>query len=244
MTFVWGIAEVLVSAAILLSPETLTAQTTPSAIVVGFMGGFVHVDDVRRGEVKMVEQLRATFGNRAHVELFRNRDKERAHKLILKWLGDNSDGSLSSDEIHGMPIILFGNSWGGSAMISLAQELKAEEIPVLLTIQVDSIRRHGVNDSIIPANVAEAVNYYQNGGMLHGCSRITAEDESRTKILGNFRFQYHGIPAECQQYPWYERLLIKGHIAIDCDPLVWTRVQKLIQAHLPSASLAHSTAPH
>src|SRR5208337_4910799 len=116
VAFIWGIAEVLVSAAILLSPAQLTAQSNPSAIIVGFLGGFVHVDDVRHGEVPMVEQLRATYGNRVHVKLFENRDKEQAHKSILKWLDSNNNGSLSGDEKHHMPIILFGNSWGASAL--------------------------------------------------------------------------------------------------------------------------------
>jgi pimeloyl-ACP methyl ester carboxylesterase len=239
LAFLWSIAELLVSTAIIFIPEQMTAQTTPSAIVVGFVGGFVHVDDIRHGEVKMVEQLRATYGDRVRVQLFKNRDKTKAHESILRWLDSNSDGSLSGDEGHHMPIILFGNSWGASVVISLARELKAEAIPVLLTVQVDSIRRLVANDSIIPANVAEAVNYYQNSGMLRGCKKITAEDESRTKILGNFHLQYSKEPAESRQYPWYGRLLTKGHIEIDSDPLVWAEVRSLIQAHLSSTSLAH-----
>lgn len=38
-------------------------------------------------------------------------------------------------------------------------------MPVALTVQVDSIKKHGKDDSVIPANVAEAVNFYQPGGM-------------------------------------------------------------------------------
>jgi hypothetical protein len=250
-SLVWCIAGVLAGAMILLSPEPLTAQSgpsanipledipatsIPSAIVVGFVGGFVHVDDLRHGEVKMVEQLRATYGERVRVELFENREEAEAHKLVLYWLDSNRDGSLSGQEKHRIPIILFGNSWGASMVISLARELKADEIPVLLTIQVDSIRKHRGNDSIIPANVAEAVNYYQSRGILHGCKKITAEDASRTKILGNFRLQYNKEPAEYWLYPWYDRFLTKGHIEIDSDPLVWAEVQRLIQIHLPSST--------
>jgi hypothetical protein len=243
LAFFWAFAELLVSTAIILVPKQMTAQTTPSAIVVGFVGGFVHADDIRHGEVKMVEQLRATYGDRVHVELFRNREKTKAHESILRWLGSNSDGSLSGER-HQMPIILFGNSWGASIVISLARELQTEGIPVLLTVQVDSIRRLVANDSIIPANVAEAVNYYQDHGMLQGCKKITAEDESRTKILGNFHLQYSKEPAESRQYPWYDRLLTKGHIEIDSDPLVWAEVRRLIQARLPSTSLASTSLGH
>jgi len=233
------IAGLLPIAAIMLVPEQMTAQTTPSAIVVGFVGGFVHVDDFRHGEVKMVEQLRASYGDRVHIELFKNRDKAKAHKSILRWLDSNRDGALSNDERRRMPIVLFGNSWGASVVISLARELKAENIPVLLTVQVDSIRRLVANDSVIPANVAEAVNYYQDSGMLQGCKKITAEDESRTKILGNFHLQYSKEPAESRLYPWYGRLLTKGHIEIDSDPAVWAEVRRLIEAHLSATSISH-----
>jgi hypothetical protein len=106
---------------------------------------------------------------------------------------------------------------------------------VSLTIQVDSIAKHGVDDSVIPDNVAEAINFYQAGGILHGRSKITAADPSRTRILGNVRFTYEKEPPECRAYPWYDRLLFKGHTAIECDPRVWSQVEALIRMRLPNA---------
>jgi len=53
---------------------------------------------------------------------------------------------------------------------------------------VDSERKHGQDDSIIPANVAEAVNFYQDKGIIHGRAKIVAANPSRTAILGNFNF--------------------------------------------------------
>ena len=40
-----------------------------------------------------------------------------------------------------------------------------------------------------PANVAEAVNFYQPHGIIHGCQAIRAEDASRTRVIGNFRLR-------------------------------------------------------
>ena len=119
-------------------------------------------------------------------------------------------------------------------MVSLARELQRDDIPVALTIQVDSVTKNAEDDSLIPANVAEAANFYQTGGILHGRCRIRAADPSRTMILGNFRFTYEKEPAECRAYPWYDRLLFKGHTAIECDPRVWSRIEALIRMRLPA----------
>jgi hypothetical protein len=52
---------------------------------------------------------------------------------------------------------------------------------VLLTIQVDSVAKPGQNDEVIPANVAEAANFYQINGLLHGRPQIRAEEQGRTR---------------------------------------------------------------
>jgi pimeloyl-ACP methyl ester carboxylesterase len=39
-------------------------------------------------------------------------------------------------------VILFGHSWGTSAVVYLARELEQDRVPVALTIQVDSVRKH------------------------------------------------------------------------------------------------------
>src|ERR1017187_7112284 len=92
------------------------------------------------------------------------------------------------------------HSWGGAEAITLARELEKEGIPVLLTVQVDSISRIDHNDRVIPANVAQAANFYQMNGLLHGQSAIRAADPSRTRIIGNFRSDYRASPYTCEQY--------------------------------------------
>jgi hypothetical protein len=226
---------------ILFNPHRATAQTQlPSrdpaaapAVVIGFLGGFVHSNDRRHAEVRIAQDLRATYGNGVHIEVFENRQRAKAHKLILDWLNREGDGKLTDEEKRSIRIILFGHSWGASAVVSLARELQQDRIPVSLTIQVDSVSKSGEDDSKIPPNVAEAINFYQTGGILHGRSRIRAADLSRTRILGNFRLTYEKEPAECRAYPWYDRLLFMGHTAIECDPRVWSRVEALIRMRLP-----------
>ncbi len=232
------------SAVILLNPPRTMAQTQFAAsssrraipvLVIGFVGGFVHSNDSRHAEVQIAQQLRAAYGNGVQVRIFENRRRAEAYKLILDWWNREGPRKLTDEEEGSARIILFGHSWGASAVVTLARELQGDGIPVLLTVQVDSVSKSGDDDSLIPANVAEAVNFYQTGGILHGCSRIRAADPSRTRIFGNFRFQYRKQPAECRAYPWYDRLLFKGHTAIECDPRVWSQVEALIRMRLPAA---------
>jgi hypothetical protein len=129
----------------------------------------------------------------------------------------------------------------GAAVTSLARQLQREGIPVLLTVQVDSIAKPGQDDRVVPANVARAVNFYQTRGLLHGRSRITAADPARTEILGDFFLDYPETPAECSQYPWLTRHLFRGHTAIECDPRVWSQIEGLIDKYWfagPAAAVA------
>ena len=167
------------------------------------------------------------------MEVFENRHRQDAYRKILELLDSGHTGMLSTAQKNDARIIIYGMSWGGSEAVTLARELKQEKIPVLLTIQVDSVGKLGQNDAVIPANVAEAVNFYQTDGLLHGRAEIRAEDTARTRILGNFQYDYKTKSLECEGYPWYDRVLTKYHTEIECDPAVWNRVETLIRAKLP-----------
>lgn len=208
-----------------------TGSTSTPMIVVGFVGGFVHRDDLRHSEVQLAQKLRAEHPDQLRVATFENWHRKAAYRAILRWLDTDEDGNLSPAEKERARIVLFGHSWGGAAVISLARELQQESIPVLLTVQVDSIAKPGQNDRVVPANVAQAVNFYQTRGLLHGRTRITAADPARTMILGDFLFDYREAPAECRHYPWLTRHLFPGHTAIECDPRVWSRIEGMIDKY-------------
>lgn len=209
-----------------------TAAVAP-VIVIGFVGGFVGGNNPIHSEVQVAAHLRQDYSSNVYAETFGNYHRKKAHQEILRLLDANHDGTLTAEEKRNARIIIYGHSWGGSAGIALARQLARDGIPVLLTIQVDSISKIGQNDAVIPANVAQAANFYQSKGLLHGRAKIRAADAAHTEIVGNFRFDYAANPLRCEEYPWWDRVLVKAHTEIECDPNVWNQVEALIRSKLP-----------
>jgi hypothetical protein len=213
--------------------SNIPVESTPPVIVIGFVGGLVRSNDAVHGEVQLADRLRNDYLSAVWVSMFENRRGREAHQEILRLLDTGHDGTLSAEEKLQARIVIYGHSWGASETVNLARRLEKDGIPVLLTIQVDSVAKVGENDRLIPANVAEAVNFYQRNGLLHGRRQIRAADASRTQIVGNFQFDYRTKPVNCDGYPWYARLFMNPHIEIECDPRVWSQVESLIRAKLP-----------
>jgi hypothetical protein len=212
---------------------TEKTSAAPPVIVIGFMGGRVRHDNLVHSGVQLAARLRADYPSGVHVEVFENRRGKEAHEEILRLLGAGHDGPLTLDEKRNARIVIYGTSWGASETVTLARELEKDGIPVLLTIQVDSVAKIGEDDTVIPGNVAEAANFYQPSGVLHGRREIRAADAAHTRILGNFRSDYGASPVKCEGYPWYASLFWKEHIEIECDPKVWGQIESLIRAKLP-----------
>lgn len=189
------------------------------------MGGFVGHTNAIHQEVQLAIQLRSAYPSGLHVRVFENRNGAQARREVLRLLG-------TANEKRSARIAIYGHSWGASEGVTLARALGRDGIPVLLTVQVDSVEKLGENDAWIPANVAEAVNYYQSDGILRGRSRIRASDAARTQILGNFKFEYKAKPVSCAGYPWFAQLFMKPHIEIESDPAVWQKVESLIRSKL------------
>jgi len=216
------------------APDTaVSASPLSPCIVIGFVGGFVSHENLSHSEVQLAASLRKEYRSGVFVEAFENHRRDEAYRQILRLLDTNRDGKLSEREKQNARIIFYGHSWGGSESVNLARILGKEGIPVLLTVQVDSVAKRGQNDALIPANVGAAANFYQPDGLIHGRSRIRAADPARTQIVGNFRFDYKASPVRCENYPWWDNLLVKTHTEIECDPKVWSRVEQLIRSKLP-----------
>jgi hypothetical protein len=214
--------------------EKTTAVASPQVIVTGFVGGFVRRNDTVHQEVQLAAHLRKQYPARMQVKIFENRQGRQAHREVLEMLGADRNGELSDWEKRAARIVIYGHSWGASEGVTLARTLGKDGIPVLLTIQVDSVSKLGEDDRWIPANVGQAVNFYQANGLLHGRREILAADRSRTEILGNYRFDYKTKYVSCNGFPWYAQMFMSPHIEIECDPSVWNQVESLIRSKLPS----------
>jgi hypothetical protein len=238
-----GTASAGALAAFVVSDPAVAAgsEVATPAIVIGFVGGFVRRDDPHHGPVQLAQRIQRTVPKTTHVEVFENRHRAQARAAILRLLDTNHDGILSEEEKSRARIVLYGHSWGAQAAVLLARELRRDHIPVLLTVQVDSVAKPWHNDSVIPDNVAEAANFYQPHGLLHGRAMITAADQSKTEILGNFRTDYRKDPIPCPEASWAGRFFTPGHTQSECDPRVWSRIEALVRERLATQDVASAS---
>lgn len=192
-------------------------------LILGFLGAVESWDDDHRGVRKTALSIRALQTPGVYVETLANRKHKLALELIERAFDWNGNQHLDDDECAGARVILYGQSLGGAEVVKLARELETYEIPVRLTVQVDSVGRGDVD---IPRNVREAVNFYQREGLVvRGESHIRAIDSKRTRILGNFEYSTKGKQVDG---PWIRRTLGGAHTRMELDPGLWREVQDLI----------------
>jgi hypothetical protein len=236
-----------------VSPALHPAAARPPLIVIGFAGGFIRRTSAVHGEIALARHLSKEYGTRIQSEIFENHHGEEAHREILRLLhlSDPKTANpqeLSSFAVGGGPafaspsdatqlprVILYGHSWGASEAVAVARRLQRDGIPVQLLVEVDGVRKRQQDDSIIPANVAQAINFYQTDGLLHGRRVIYAADPASTQILDNIHLTYKDNPVPPPGYSWFTRTFTKRHIQIESDPRVWNQVEAMISANLPPA---------
>ena len=224
-------------AAAQVAMPAVQAHTHPAPLlVVGFMGGHIRADNMIHQEAVIAEDLQRRNPGEVRVRTFANRDGGPALAAVLEFLDTDHDGTLSDVEKRAARVVIYGHSWGASETIHLAGTLNGMGVPVLLTIQVDSVQKKGENDHAIPSNVHEAMNFYQTEGMLSGRTAILAADPQKTVILGNQQLSYKTAPVNCDKFPWFARTFMKQHIEIENDPHVWNRVEAMIQQEVDGVS--------
>ena len=178
----------------------------PPAIVIGFVGGFVKHDNMVHSEVQLVAELRAAYSSDVYAEAFENHRREKANQQILRLLDTDHDGTLTTQEKQRARIIIYGHSWGASETLALARELEKEGIPVLLTVQIDSVAKLGESDKFVPANVGEAVNFYQQRGLIRSQAGLRQSIRSARKSSEIFSWTIRARPSNVKS--------IRGGIAI------------------------------
>ena len=215
-----------------------TSIVRPLRLVVGFMGGRVKPDNLLHREATIAQDLRGPETQNLHVLVFANHNRGAALATVLKLIDQNGDHKISEQERKAVDLAIYGHSWGASETVALARSLQREHIPVALTIQVDSVQKHGQNDAEIPSNVENAVNLYQRDGLLRGRALIVAQDPAKTHILLNEQYHYgpqHSI--DIARFPWFARTFMRQHIMIENDPEVWSRVEALLREAVDGQTL-------
>lgn len=197
-----------------------------SCLVTGFVGGRVAWDDESQGVRQLALELRSEG---FFVQTFENRRRDVALDVVRQALDRNGDRTVDADESASVPLVVYGQSFGGAAVVKFARQLQDLGVPVELTVQVDSVGR---NDAVIPPNVRSAANLYQTDGwFLDGEHPIRAEDPDATRILGNWRFDYSEPPGSgisLASVPFWKLAFRIPHARMDRDARVWTRVKELI----------------
>lgn len=212
---------------------TKTPLAESDILILGFMGGR-DAWDKNNALRRLALKLRSGTDPRLRVETVENRKRNLAIELIRNSLDRNRDGLLDPHERVAARLILYGQSFGGAAVVKLAWQLKAMNVPVLLTVQIDSVGR---GDRVIPSNVRQAANLFQrNGIVIRGEPAIVAEDLAKTVILGNFEFDYRRKQVDISRVPWHKKVFRVAHNKIEHDPDVWAKVEKLILAAVAEVS--------
>lgn len=206
--------------------STPTPLGNGQILILGFMGGREPWNNDDRNVRKLALKLRSMNDPQILAETVENKKRALALELIHHAFDRNRDGALDERECASARLIIYGQSFGGAAVVKLARQLKKKNIPVALTVQVDSIGR---GDRIIPSNVARAANLFQrNGWFIRGEPEITAEEPANTRIIGNFKFDYSKKPIDVSRVSFMKKAFRIAHTKMEYDPDVWIKVEELI----------------
>ncbi|MGH7571031.1 MAG: hypothetical protein ACREMK_04210 [Gemmatimonadota bacterium] len=200
-----------------------------SCLVIGFLGGNDRRDDETKGVRRLALRLREE--PRVYTETFANRQLGLALRFLEEALDVDRSGKVEPLEAHRVRLVIYGQSLGGWATVVFARLLQGRDIPVHLTIQIDSV---GADDGAIPPNVRYAANLYQDeGSVIAGQHPIRPVDAASTRIVGEWEFDYDRPPGsqiEVDDQPWHKTFLRADHLRMDRDPRVWRTVQRLVEA--------------
>ncbi len=200
---------------------TVTRESHCRIVYLGFVGALEPPNNKYSGVVQIEQTLQGHDYSDVCAKSFSPYVWLDGRDWLLKHFPAHT-GALTPQELdHSPKVILVGHSMGGWAMLSVARELRSRNIPVELTIQVDSV---GITDFTIPGNVKSAAIFHANDILMFMTTKhVHVQDPARTKILADVKV--NGA----------------GHESITRDP----RIRALVMATVESlrADFAANSAP-
>lgn len=202
-------------------------------LVLGIVGGWERWDNPARCIRRNAIVLKRKKLPGVHVETVENHRLELAHELIKKAFDFDQNEAISPAEAAGANLILFGQSLGGRAVLTLARTLNDWGVPVRLAFVIDG---YGRDPFTIPPNVATAANIFQRDHwLIKGARQLHPENPEQTQILLNRQVTYRGRAHEIDtsdDLPRH-RIFMGAHSTLEHDPEVWNEVIARILAAIP-----------
>jgi len=164
-------------------PDAVETSTVCRIIYLGFVGALEPANNKHSGVVQIRETLQGKEYSDVCAKSFSPYVWTEGRDWLLKHFPAHA-GVLTATELQQSPkVILVGHSMGGWAMMSVARELRSRDIPVELTIQVDSV---GITDITVPRNVKTAAIFHANDVLMFMTTKnVRREDPNYTKVVAN-----------------------------------------------------------
>jgi hypothetical protein len=173
----------LAGAASSIAPEISAVSPSCKIIYLGFVGALEPPDNKYSGVVQIRDVLRGSGFGDVCASSYSPYVWTMGRDWLLKHFPAH-EGALTPAELLLCPkVILVGHSMGGWAMMSVARELRSRNIPVELTIQVDSV---GITDQTVPRNVKNGALFHAHDVLMFMTTRhLKMEDPRMTKLVAN-----------------------------------------------------------
>jgi pimeloyl-ACP methyl ester carboxylesterase len=154
-----------------------------SIIYLGFVGALEPSHNKHSGVVQIEETLQGKGYSDVCANSFSPYTWAEGRTWLMKYFPAHP-GELTQEELQRAPkVILVGHSMGGWAIMGMARELRTRDIPVELTIQVDSV---GITDFTVPKNVKSAAIFHANDVLMFMTTKhVRREDPVHTKLVAN-----------------------------------------------------------
>jgi hypothetical protein len=165
------------------SSSSLKNTSSCRIIYLGIVGALEPPNNKYSGVVQIREALQAKGYSDVCAKSFSPYTWMQGRDWLLKHFPSHP-GELTPDELqHAPKVILVGHSMGGWAILSVARELCSRDIPVELTVQVDSV---GITDHTVPKNVKSAAIFHANDVLMFMTTKsVRREDPGHTKLVAD-----------------------------------------------------------